>query len=85
MTMDAGGGAASSSGAVKKGFIIIILNIIILKNSKKGVKRCLNYQKPLLMNCPIQRSITTPPAWNNWLRALWWNNWFVVDITYFYV
>ena len=21
--------------------------------------------------------------WNNWLRALWWNNWFVVDITLF--
>ena len=55
------------------------------KFQKRGVKRCLNYQKPLLMNCPIRRSITTPPAWNSWLRALWWNSWFVVDITAFYL
>ena len=45
------------------------------------MKSCLNDQKPLFMNCPIQRFTTPPPAWNSWLRALWWNSWFVVDIT----
>ena len=76
--MGAGGGAASSSGAVKKGFIIIILNIIILKNFKKGGYQGLTYRKGDVYEL---RDPAVYNPWNNWLRALWWNNWFVVDIT----